>query len=86
MSVLNIDMMVAAVTLTPSFEVGDVTDVFPYSDYRFAGGQGGRMYDVSPVDGRFLMIKPVGPQITAGTSMTVILNWFAELTRLVPTP
>ena len=80
------DMMVAAVALTPGFEVGGVTDVFPGSNYRFAGALGGRMYDVSPVDGRFLMIKPVEQQATAATSITVILNWFEELTRLVPTP
>jgi hypothetical protein len=39
-------------------------------------------YDVA-ADGRFLMIKQVGePQ---ASTMVVVLNWFDELKRLVPT-
>ncbi len=49
------------------------------------GGSAGRTFDVAP-DGRFLMIKqgdPAGP--TPPQSPVVILNWFEELKRLVPT-
>ena len=44
-------------------------------------GDLGRNYDIAR-DGRFLMIKEdteTNPQVT------VVLNWFEELTRLVPT-
>ena len=49
-------------------------------------GLAGRTYDVSR-DGRFLMIKdaPAGDPNAAPASIVVVLNWFEELTRLVPT-
>ena len=44
------------------------------------------MFDVSPDGQRFLLVKR---ERTMGgedvTRMVVILNWFEELTRLVPT-
>jgi hypothetical protein len=47
----------------------------------------GRRYDVSPDGKRFLLIKPVGEprQGAAPRSLVVVLNWFQELKRLVPT-
>ena len=41
-------------------------------------------YDVSPNGQRFLMLEPVVSQ-TGATQINVILNWFEELKRLVPT-
>ncbi len=77
------EMMAAAVRLTPDFEVGEVTEAFPQ------GGPtpmdfGGRGYDVSPTDGRFLMTQPVEP--TEGNGIMVVVNWFQELTERVPIP
>ena len=48
---------------------------------------GGRMYDISPDGQRFLMIKEGGADTElAPTEFHVVLNWFTELERLVPTP
>ena len=41
-------------------------------------------YDVGP-DGRFLMIKPLTGEGAARRELIVVLNWFEELKRLVPT-
>jgi hypothetical protein len=40
-------------------------------------------YDVSPDGQRFLMIKP-GAQEASATQINVVLNWFEELNRRVP--
>jgi hypothetical protein len=46
----------------------------------------GRSYDISPDGQRFLMIKEGGADGTAAPpSIIVVLNWFEELKRLVPT-
>ena len=47
----------------------------------------GRSYDVAPDGQRFLMITASGgaEDTSAPTSLTVVLNWFEELRRLVPT-
>jgi serine/threonine-protein kinase len=42
-----------------------------------------RSYDVDPVSGRFLMIRPIEEGQPA-PSIRVTLNWFDELRRLVP--
>jgi hypothetical protein len=39
----------------------------------------GRTFDVSPVDGRFLLLKPQTGLDRGPTHATVILNWFEEL-------
>ncbi len=43
-------------------------------------------YDVSPDGQRFLMLQPVESQTGGATQINVVLNWFEELKRLVPTP
>ena len=43
-----------------------------------------RVYDVSPDGQRFLMIKEPASVGTAGVDIFLVLNWFEELTRLVP--
>jgi Tol biopolymer transport system component len=42
-------------------------------------------YDVSPDGQRFLMLKPVETQTSTPTQINVVLNWFEELKRRVPT-
>jgi eukaryotic-like serine/threonine-protein kinase len=42
-------------------------------------------YDVSRDGHRFLMLKPATEQEAASTQINVVLNWFEELKRLVPT-
>jgi serine/threonine-protein kinase len=41
-------------------------------------------YDITPDGQRFLMVKP-GEQESALTQINIVLNWFEELKRLVPT-
>ena len=45
--------------------------------------QGGPNYDVSPVDGRFLMIKTAN-EAAGAVQIIVVENWFAEIARLLP--
>ena len=63
-------MMAASVTLSPSLSLGRVTRLFEWEK----PPQGGRTYDVSPIDGRFLLEKPVteGPETI---NISVVLNW-----------
>jgi serine/threonine-protein kinase len=42
-------------------------------------------YDVSPDGERFLMLQPIESQTRGATEINVVLNWFEELQRLVPT-
>jgi len=41
-------------------------------------------YDVSPDGQRFLMLKPSEQEQAAPTQINVVLNWFEELKRRVP--
>jgi Tol biopolymer transport system component len=45
----------------------------------------GRTYDVAADGRQFLMIKESGGAYQSARSLTVILNWVDELTRIVPT-
>jgi serine/threonine-protein kinase len=40
-------------------------------------------YSVAP-DGRFLLVEEAQPEITQRRQLTLVLNWFEELNRLVP--
>ena len=77
----NGDMMVARVEFTPNFEVTEVSVLFPHIGGPNGIGVGGRNYDISPVDGRFLMRRPVGPIEPNG--IIVILDWTQEITDRV---
>jgi serine/threonine-protein kinase len=72
-------MMAASVTLSPSLSLGRVTRLFEWEK----PPEGGRTFDVSPIDGRFLLEKPAteGP---GAIDISVVLNWHEELKRLVP--
>ena len=43
-------------------------------------------YDISPDGQRFLMIKAAEEEDEQQGQINVVLNWFEELKRLVPTP
>jgi hypothetical protein len=47
------------------------------------GSIAGRAYDVSPIDGRFLVSKPVNE--TESNGIMVITNWSRELRERIPT-
>jgi serine/threonine-protein kinase len=74
-------LMSASIELSPSPSLGRVTKLFDWD--RPPRGPSGRTYDVSPVDGRFLMIERAAG--SGGTiEISVVLNWMEELKRLVP--
>lgn len=76
-------MMAAPVELSPSLSLGRVTKLFDWETP--PRGVAGMRYDVSPVDGRFMMIKAATEGSDGTINISVILNWFEELKRLVPT-
>jgi Tol biopolymer transport system component len=76
---LDGDMMAAAVTFTPTLEVGPAKKLFTVPQ------KSATEYDVSP-DGRFLIVEPAvpGAREPSMTNVAVVLDWFSELTRLAP--
>jgi serine/threonine-protein kinase len=75
-------MMAASVTLSPSFSLGRVTKLFDWR--KPPRGISGRPYDISPLDGRFLLIKPAKENPHAVIGISVVLNWFEELRERGP--
>jgi hypothetical protein len=75
----NGDMMLAEANLAavpPSIESRRL--LFPNRDY--LGTESFRWsYDVSPLDGRFLMVQPTESDQPAEATITVTLNWGAQL-------
>jgi len=52
---VNLDggMMAASITLTPTLKVGEVTKLFDWQ--KPPAGRSARPYDISPIDGRFIV-------------------------------
>ena len=71
-------MMAAEYDVEPTFRVGDQRELFPVGP-EFLRGSNYRLYDLSPDDRRFVMLRPVGQE--AGSDLRVVLveNWFVEL-------
>jgi hypothetical protein len=78
----NGGMMSASVKLSPSLSLGRVTKLFDGA--KPPRGTSGRRYDISPIDGRFLMIKPATEGSSGTINISVVLNWFEELRERVP--
>jgi eukaryotic-like serine/threonine-protein kinase len=76
-------MMALDIATQPSFAAGKPRVLFE-GRYNPAPGTGAN-YDVSPDGQRFLMIKPRESAEAAPTQINVVLNWFEELKRRVPT-
>ena len=77
-------LMVVPVQTDPSFTAGRAEILFE-EPYYVEASIAGRAYDISPDGRRFLMIKESEEDTSVPMSMTVVLNWFEELERLVPT-
>jgi hypothetical protein len=76
--------MAATVWRAPTFEVGVTRGLLPAEmGFPRIGGIAGRAYDVSPIDGRFLVSKPVNE--TESNGIMVITNWSRELRERIPT-
>ncbi len=74
--------MVASVRTQPTFNAETPTLLFEQS---YLGNDNASNYDVSPDGQRFVMVKE-GDQESEPPQIHVVLNWFEELKRLVPTP
>jgi Tol biopolymer transport system component len=76
-------MMAVEVTMLPSFVVGKPRMLFEgrYEPSPLTNPN----YAVSPDGQRFLMLKPPEQAQEAPTRINIVLNWFEELNRLVPT-
>jgi hypothetical protein len=72
-------MIAATIETEPEFKVTGYEVLF--EGQYFTGPN--RNYDVSPDGQRFLMIKESEEQPSAA-QLIVVLNWFEELKRLVP--
>jgi hypothetical protein len=74
-------MMAVEVTTQPSFSAGKASVLFegPY----VLTPRSFQNYDVSPNGKRFLMLRAT-EQAQAPEQINVVLNWFEELKRLVP--
>jgi serine/threonine-protein kinase len=73
-------MMAAAVATDPAFRVHHVSALFAIGLGTGFGAISGRPWDVSPVDGRFIVARSPTPQ---AEGVRVALNWTAELRRLM---
>jgi hypothetical protein len=73
------------VTYEPTLRVGAPQRLFE-TTARFPTVTGGRSWDVDPSGERFLMINaPSAAAGDAGARIDVVVNWFEELKRRVPT-
>src|SRR5207249_4405261 len=79
---LNGGMMAASVKLSPSLTLGRVTKLFDWE--KPPRGVSGRPYDISLVDGRFLVTKPAVKGSDGMIDISVVLNWLEELRQRVP--
>jgi serine/threonine-protein kinase len=73
-------MKAVAIEVEPSFSVGEPNDLFTEFSAR---NMIVRNYDFDSVNRRFIMVKPLQEESTP-TQINVVLNWFEELKRLVP--
>jgi len=81
-------MMAVPVETEPPFAQGTVDLLFDLSPYWSPSGEAtNRRIDISPEGDRFLMLKAGGgsDETTETRSIIIVLNWFEELERLVPT-
>jgi serine/threonine-protein kinase len=74
-------MKAVAIEVETSFSLGEPNDLFTEFVERNSMV---RNYDFDPVNRRFIMVKPLQEESTP-TQINVVLNWFEELKRLVPT-
>ncbi len=77
-------MMAVAIATEPQLAPGKPILLFEGPRYRsgLSTGNPATGYDVAP-DGRFLMVR--AEESSGPTQINVVLNWFGELERLVPT-
>ncbi len=75
-------MMVVGIKTEPTFTAGSPVALFTG---RYTTSLAVTNYDISPDGQRFLMIKAADLDEGQQGQINVVLNWFEELKRLVPT-
>ena len=81
-------LMVVAVNPGETFSIEAPAPLFvaPYAPDTAGGGAGNPNYDISPDGQQFIFVEPDVPAgADGGALINVVLNWFEELKRLVPT-
>jgi serine/threonine-protein kinase len=79
---LDGNIMAVAVESTPELRLGAATRLFAWA--KPPPNISGRRYDVSPTDGRFLMVRAIAEPADPSVDLSVTLNWLAAVERLVP--
>ena len=77
-------MMAVEITTEPTFSAGSPRLLFEGRQFSFSAGFGAN-YDVTSDGQRFVMMQASEQQQEAATQINVVLNWFEELKRRVPT-
>ena len=78
------EMMAVPVMFSPRLTLGRAVRLFQWD--KPPAGRSGMPYDVSPLDGRFLVTRPVGDTRSTPTDVSVVLNFFNELRGRVRRP
>ncbi len=76
------DLMAVAISLNPSFTSGRPRPLFPFEG-RFRPSGNTSAYDIHPDGSRFIMVTQETPA-PVPHQINVVLNWFEEFRRLVP--
>ena len=76
-------IMVAPTALGPGFVPGRSRALFPLERFRFSGNTSA--FDIHPDGKRFVMVTLGDPPPPLRDQINVVLNWFEELHRRVPT-
>ena len=76
------EMMVVDITTDPEFRAGKPRVLFRNSNISSVAL---RSYDVTPDGKKFLMLQRESPPLEDVTELHVVLNWFEELKRRIPT-
>ncbi len=75
------ELVAVEVTDDPTFGVGQREVLFSMTDYLTSNGH--RMYDVSPDDQRFLMLR-IDEEAEESGELILVQNFFEELKERVP--
>jgi hypothetical protein len=75
--------MVVPTSLGPGFMPGRSRDLFPIERFRFSGNTSA--FDIHPDGKRLVMVTIGDPPPPLPDQINVVLNWFEELKRRVPT-
>lgn len=81
---LDGDMMAVPVTLTPNLLLGRPARLFHWR--KPPPTVSSWPYSVSPSDGRFLIVRPVGEDDSRQTQVSVVLNFADEIRARIPRP